>query len=626
MSNPTSTTTFRLEDFFSPSMIKMINVQDRFEKKLKSVQGSADKSFSGIKNRLNDFQLKHSAVIGDITAELPMLGRGLQLISNPYVLAGAAAVGAAAGIAKATSMANTWQLGMNKVNVTLQETPENLKKISDQLIDIGKRNEAPLEQIPDAFNRIVSAGLDAETSLRTLEPVLKAVKGGFSDIGVVAPAAVAVMNSSGIMDATKVLDILFAVLNKGNAEFNDVAQYLPKIIPSARDAGFELYEVGGAWAYLTAQGQTAERATTLLENAFKALKNPDRINSFNKLGVAIFDTTGKMLPMTKIVDQLSGKLAGLTDKQRIEKLASLGLDMEAASAFSTMSQNVDKLTSSVDFAKNSTGQLDLAAKNASGPLAAWDRITNKFKAGMIKLGEIFLPIVEKMVNKVEQVWNYIENAYHSSQLFRDMISGVGVVFKVAFNIASFWLQRAWNIAKALWNVVAKVGEAAGLGGGGFQKMYEKARPYLVWTYNLVSKIAEIGYKLASMDFSGAWESIKNFNLPSIKEISEEQKKEIEKNQEKINKATNKSTSTNPDAPVDPTKTASGTPSFTPVESATSGKTGSRNNTTNIKSMVENMVINISKAGVQEYSVIREIIKEELVKAVRDSEFALSSDY
>ena len=55
--------------------------------------------------------------------------------------------------------------------------------------------------------------------------------------------------------------MLFATVNKGNAKFNDVAQYLPKIIPQAKAAGFALHETAGAWAYLTAQGMTARTKT-----------------------------------------------------------------------------------------------------------------------------------------------------------------------------------------------------------------------------------------------------------------------------------------------------------------------------------------------------------------------------
>ncbi|WP_407512895.1 hypothetical protein, partial [Elizabethkingia miricola] len=65
------------------------------------------------------------------------------------------------------------------------------------LLDVGARNVAPLEEIPKAFGRIISAGLDVNQSMQALEPTLRAAKAGFTDIETVASAGIATMMSSG---------------------------------------------------------------------------------------------------------------------------------------------------------------------------------------------------------------------------------------------------------------------------------------------------------------------------------------------------------------------------------------------------------------------------------------------
>jgi hypothetical protein len=159
-----------------------------------------------------------------------------------------------------------------------------------------------------------------------------------------------------------------------------------------------LGETAGAWAYLTAQGQTSESSTTLLQNAMKALKDPARVAAFEskKFGTIIYDNKGKMRPMVDIITDMSGKMQGLTDKQRMLKLSAIGLDAEAASFFATATQNTVKFKDTIDFAVNSAGQLDAAFNNAKTPLDDYNIAVNGLKSAMMDLGDTVLPILTEL--------------------------------------------------------------------------------------------------------------------------------------------------------------------------------------------------------------------------------------
>ena len=195
------------------------------------------------------------------------------------------------------------------------------------------------------------------------------------------------MNSTGIKDATRVYDVLFATLNKGNAEFTDIANYLPKIIPSALQVGSSFEEVAGTFAYFTAQGQTSERAAILLENAFKSLSDPEKAKNFHNIGVELYDQHGKLNSLVSISKQLGVALNGLTDQQRGTVLKSLGLDMESAGAFAAMTKDVNALDDSIKFTTNSSGQAALAFENAKTPMDGWTQISNAIDVQWIKLGQ-----------------------------------------------------------------------------------------------------------------------------------------------------------------------------------------------------------------------------------------------
>ena len=371
----------------------LLELKNRLKAGLSSAKGTLMTEMKDMKEKLGSFSSSNMKAFKGITDQIPGLGSALSLLANPYALAATAALSFGAATATATSMALDWQKSMAKVNVTAQLGSNELAALSNKILEIGSRGSTDLMQVPEAFNKIISAGLDVNQSLLALEPTLKAAKAGFADIETVAAAGIGVMKSSG-ENIRVVYDTLFATLNKGNAEFKDIAQYLPKIIPGARLAGATLGETAGAFAFLTAQGQTAEQSTTGLMNAFKALSDPSFINGFKKIGVNVFDVQGKFRGIVPVVDDLKKQMVGLSDEQKAYKFDLIGLDMEARGAFAGMIQNVNELKTTIDFTSNSTGQLEAAVKNAKTATDDWATGWNKLKAGAISYGQSFIPIVE----------------------------------------------------------------------------------------------------------------------------------------------------------------------------------------------------------------------------------------
>lgn len=488
----------------------ILELIDKVTGPMKGVATSIEKPLDGI----NKLQLGSGKAMDAIASQVPGVGNAIGLLTNPYMLAAGAAAAFGTAVYKSTDMALTWETGLAKINVTAQLTQKELTGLSDKLLNIGKDNVGPIEQIPDAFNKIISAGLDVNTSLQVIEPTLKAAKAGFADVGETGKAAVAVMNSSG-RDINTVYDVLFATLNKGNAEFSDVAQYLPKLIPMARNAGFALEETAGAWAYLTAQGQTSERATTLAQNAMKALADPDRIKAFKQMGVNLYDSQGKILPLVSIIDKLSLKTKGLSDLSRAKFFGKIGLDQEAAGFFASATQDAQKFRETIDFTTKSQGQLNESYKNSKTPLDSWHQIVNMVKGSMIQLGEKITPIIGFMGEKVLGVINYFKDLYNNSAFLRDIISQLGFTFEMAFDIAIVPIKLIWNFVKFLFSdiglLISKIGEI----GGGWGNMYEKVRPILMYMKDLFGQLANIMLKVVTLDLNGAVAEWKKFKMPTI---------------------------------------------------------------------------------------------------------------
>lgn len=367
----------------------ILELKNRLKTGLNQAKEHLNKTMTDIKDKISNLKTTHIEAFKAMRDEIPMFGRVMDFATNKYVLIAAAATTMFFAMTKASDMAKNFEEKMAHANVTAQETPMQLQKTSDMLLEIAKRSnfKDAANAAPDAYNILLSSGMKKQTALDTLTPTLQAAKAGFTDIETTARAAAATMNSSGISDATRVYDILFATLNKGNAEFKDIAQYLPKIVPQALAAGSSLEQVSGAFAFLTAQGQTSEKSATLLENVFKTLSDVDKAKSFKQIGVDVYDATGKLNTLTKIATDLSVALNGLTDKQRNTVMGSLGLDMESAAGFIALSQNITGLKDTIDATTNSNGQLNEAVKNSTIEMDGWTQIVNWTNVGFIQLGK-----------------------------------------------------------------------------------------------------------------------------------------------------------------------------------------------------------------------------------------------
>jgi len=561
-------------------------------------------------------------VINDIVGEIPGANRAIGLLANPYVAAGAAALAFGTAAVKATQYAQQWEGKMAEANVTAKLSRKELKGLSDDLLKIGGRNVGELMEVPATFNSLLSADLSVEESLKALEPSLRAAKAGFTDAATAAQAGVGVMNSSG-ESITKVFDVLFATVDKGAAEFADIARYLPKIIPNARAAGLALDETAGAWAFLTSQGIKSEQATTLMENAIKTLSSKDRISDFNKLGVAIFDQKGKILPLTSIIEQLSKKLDGLTDKEKIAKLGSLGLDQQAATAFNIMVQDVDKLKEAIDTTTNSAGAADQAYKDAAQSGDSWAIVGNKMLVIWEKFGEQFLPIVEKTGQWVLDTINYFEKLNEESIVFRDYLSALGEGFNYLFKIATAPLQIIWNQFNNISRLIDVVSDKLGLSGGKFEVMYLKARPGLIWIWEILKQIGDVAGKILSGDIPGMIKAFKEFKLPSLEELIDKQQKELAgKWVDRVKDVTQPGKSltpakTNPYSGLDLSGMGGKDKGSGKSGGGVSGGGGVKNITITIQQLLPGMTVNATQVT-EAAGEIGRMIQEELVKMISDT--------
>lgn len=434
-----------------------LELKNRLKTGLDQAKQYLNKNVQEFKQRLNDLKTSHIQAFNSMREEVPLFGRAMQVLGNPYVLVTAGIMGLTAALGSAGNFAATFDEAMAKANVTAQKSPVELAKVKEQLLNIASNSNVKdaVMKTPEAYNILLSSGMNEKVAINTVDPTLRASKAGRTDIKTTADTLSNTMNATGITDATKVLDVLFATLNKGKAEFVDVANYLPKIIPGADAVGASFEQTAGAFAFLTANGLKAEAASVGLQNVFKAFKETKIKDNLAEIGVNVFDAQGKFSGLTNIVESLRSKLSGMTDEQRAAKLDQLGLDVEASTSLGIMVKNYSTLDPMLKAVTNSQGEFNKAQEFGATKLDGWNLLVNKAQTAWLQLGDVVLNGFSIAINWVIANGGTIISILADLGILALIAAGAWGLFTIAINANAIWLGIS-TTAITIWSTVTNL--------------------------------------------------------------------------------------------------------------------------------------------------------------------------
>lgn len=299
--------------------------------------------------------------------------------------------------------------GLQRSIAIMEDATASIREeMSQTALQISRELNIAASDISEAYYFLASAGLSAEQSLKAMPAVALFAKAGLVDLNTATELLAQSQSALGMRteDATenlaqmvRLMDVLAKADNESQASLTEFAAALTnKAGASLRLFGKTVEEGAAALAILADQGVkgrlAGERLDIFLRQVTQsAIKHAD---VFQRYGIAVFDTNGKMRNLADIADDLTTALGHLSDEQQVVALDQLGFQVRTVAVikqFIGMGDAIRDYEEKFKQAGGTTRQMaDVQLKAAGERLGL---LTRKFEEAKISLGESLIPTLEE---------------------------------------------------------------------------------------------------------------------------------------------------------------------------------------------------------------------------------------
>jgi len=384
-----------------------------------------------------------------VSSKLASFGKGLAL-----------GLGGAAVALGGTSikMAADFQSSMTQLVTGAGESKAALGQVSAGILDMaGKVGQTPA-QLAQGMYLIESAGYHGAAGLKVLNAAAQGAAVGGAQMSDVANALTSALHDYHMpaQDANQVTSALITTVAQGKTHLQDLASSMGMVLPVASAVGVSLPQVEGAMATMTVSGMNARRASMELSNAIRSLAAPSTTaqKSMKDVGLTaqqLKDTMSSqgLTGALQLIEQHIGNTFPANSVQAVTAMKNLmggatGYNvalMLGGQNMATYEQNVKKIGASLHGSGKSVKGFSDVQKDLSFQL---DQVKATAEAEAIKIGNVLIPIVEKLSLDVEHATVWLSK-------HKDVLYALGAVTipLVAAALGAFTINKIGDFVNSL---------------------------------------------------------------------------------------------------------------------------------------------------------------------------------
>lgn len=310
--------------------------------------------------------------------------------------------------AGAVKVAVDFEAEMSRVKAISGATGSDFEKLQAQAEELGAATSFSATEAASGMENLASAGFTVNQIMDAMPGLLDLAASDNLDLATAADIAASTLNGFGLeaSQAAHVADVLAKAAADTNAGITDTGEAMKYIAPVAATMGQSLEEVTAAIGIMSNAGIKGGQAGTTLRTALTRLANPSEkaAELMEALGFNAYDSSGKMLSLKDIVGNLENSLAGLTEEQQQQAIATIFGQESMSGMLSLIAAGpaeLEKLTKSL---KNADGAAsDMADTMMDNTKGAWDEFTSALEGAGIAISNFLLPTLTKLLKGVTNV-------------------------------------------------------------------------------------------------------------------------------------------------------------------------------------------------------------------------------
>ena len=324
--------------------------------------------------------------------------------------------------AAALKMSTQFDAQMSRVQSVAGASASQMKALHDQALELGASTAFSASEAAEGMENLASAGFTVNEITKAMPGMLDLAAASGEDLANSADIAASTLRGFGLAadQAGHVADVLAKNANVTNAAVADTGEAMKYVAPVAHSMGLSLEEVTAAIGEMADQGIKGSQAGTTIRSALISLAKPSKqaAELMQSIGFSAFDAQGKMLPLNQIVANLQKSMAGMTQEQKANTLATI-FGTEAMSGMQILvndgSTSLQKLTKEL---QNSKGAAADAAKiNQDNLKGSLDGLSGAFETLGIKIGETATPQLRGLVDWFAKVVTAFGNSSDGTRTF-----------------------------------------------------------------------------------------------------------------------------------------------------------------------------------------------------------------
>ena len=323
--------------------IKVPVVQTGLERSIQNAAKSAGRNLKiNLGSNAKDIKSLEQP-LGRITGQADEFTKSMEA-ANARVLAFGASVGIINAVVQSfkTLVTTTIEVekSLVKINSILQTSVSGLDSLKSQIFDIARGTEQTFGTVADAALELSRQGLSAtEVTKRLNDSLILSRLSGISAAEAVSglTAAVNSFTKAGLTTG-EVLNKISNAANQFAVSERDLIEGFKRSASVAELAGVSIDELGGI---ITAVQQKTARGGAVIGNSFKTIftriGRSENLDLLSSIGVQVTDLQGKILPATKLIENLAKQLDSLGDVEIREITQKIGGGFQIAPLLAALS-------------------------------------------------------------------------------------------------------------------------------------------------------------------------------------------------------------------------------------------------------------------------------------------------